>query len=162
MDKKCVSSQVVLLQVNCFLRKRMVIREGDSKIRVSPNPQMGESLFIVFPLRHWVSWGLPGESAEGAIPQEISTREVFAGLEGSSRPAEFSLRSASRPTPHAPRPQPLCRRGAHFRAARSLPRLRSLPGTAGDLPPTPAGCPGAAPTPPALHRGSRTPSTLGP
>ena len=102
MDKKCLSSQVILMQVNCFLRKRMVIREGDSKIRVSPNTQMGESLFIIFTFRHCVSWGLPGESAEGAIPQEISTREVFAGLEGSSRPAEFSLRSASRPTPHAP------------------------------------------------------------
>lgn len=83
----------------------MVIREGDSKIYVSPNTQIGKSLFILIAFRLWVSWGLPGESAEGAIPQEISAREVLVGLEGfCCWPVELSLRSASvglpHPTPH--------------------------------------------------------------
>ena len=124
MDKKGVSSHVILMQVNCFLRKRMVIREGDSKIRVSPNTQIGKSLFILIAFRLWVSWGLPGESAEGAIPQEISAREVLAGLEGfCCWPVEFSLRSASvnrTLSPHAPPLQPLCCCSEHFSTVRSL------------------------------------------
>ena len=106
MDKKCVSSQVILMQVNCFLRKRMVIREGDSKIRVSPNTQIGKSLFILIAFRLCVSWSLPGESAEGAIPQEISAREVLAGLRDfaagrwSSLSAPPPYIGLSHPTPH--------------------------------------------------------------
>ena len=70
----------------------MVIREGDSIIHVSPNTQIGKSLFILIAFRLWVSWGLPGESAEGAIPQEISAREVLVGLEGfCCWPVELSL-----------------------------------------------------------------------
>lgn len=114
MDKKCLSSQVVLMQVTCFLRKRMVIREGDSKIRVSPNTQMGKSLFIVFTFHHWVSWGLPRESAEGAIPQEISAREVLAGLEGFSAGPWSSL---SAPPPSIGLPHPTPHASNHFVAA---------------------------------------------
>lgn len=100
----------------------MVIREGDSIIHVSPNTQIGKSLFILIAFRLWVSWGLPGESAEGAIPQEISAREVLVGLEGfCCWPVELSLRSASvglpHPTPHL---------SNHFVAAAHTCTARSL------------------------------------
>lgn len=95
--------------------------DGDQRRRFqnlySPNTQRGKSLFILIAFRLWVSWGTPWRVGRGAIPQEISAREVLVGLEGfCCWPVELSLCSASvgLPSPHAPPLQPLCCGSAHF------------------------------------------------